>query len=415
MRAQGTRRVLLPLTLVCLGLTAVQVRAQSKADSITEIQGATASGRVRSIDSDGAIAFQGSDGKLVTLALGAVRKIQFGRRNPAPVPRQGMILFRTGVELPATVRKCDGRKFDITSPLIEGGATFSLTQIQAIRFAKLPAEDEGGFGKYLRAPKEDKDLLYFKSGERVVQQSVTIEGFEDGNLVYEARGKTRKRPITKVYGLIMAKNSGFRADPLPRPWVVVVTQGGSMLRGRLDGLDDKSCQLFTEERVTLKLDRSRITGLVVESDRLIFLTDLKPSKVEQTSAFRTKKPWMINCSPMGAGIHIGGTKPRTTDNGLVLIPRTGLTYDIGGRFDFFQATLCIDARSTGPAHAVFRVKNGDKVLYESKPVTRQSEPIVIKVPVAKVMQLTIEADFGKNFDFGDHCVFAEARVIKQGS
>ena len=64
---------------------------------------------------------------------------------------------------------------------------------------------------------------------------------------------------------------------------------------------------------------------------------------------------------------------------------------------------------------MFRVKNGDKVLYESKAVTRQSEPLTIKVPITKVLQLTLEADFGKNFDFGDHCVFAEARVIKQGS
>ena len=33
----------------------------------------------------------------------------------------------------------------------------------------------------------------------------------------------------------------------------------------------------------------------------------------------------------------------------------------------------------------------------------------------KVERLTIEVDFGKNYDFGDHCVFAEARLIKQGS
>jgi hypothetical protein len=60
------------------------------------------------------------------------------------------------------------------------------------------------------------------------------------------------------------------------------------------------------------------------------------------------------------------------------------------------------------------VRDGEKVLFESKPITRQSEPLSIKIAVDKVDRLTIEADFGKNFDFGDHCVFAEARVIKQG-
>ncbi len=407
----GCRSVALLVSLALCGLG----QAAAQADTLTPIQGSASIGRLQSIGADGAIALRGADGKTTALALGSLRSVQFGRRNPSPVPRQSMLLLRSGVKMPVTVRKSSCRKFTITSPLLEGEASFSLTRVQAIRFAKLPVADEGGFGRYLGAPKEDKDLLYFKSGERIVQQSVTIEGFEDGNLVYQARGKTRSRQLSSLYGLIMAKNSGFRADPLPRPRVVVVTQDGTRLAGRLDGLDDKICKLFTEEKVALQLNRSRITGLLVESDRLIFLADLQPTKVEQTAAFRSKKAWMTNRSPLGEGIHIGGSKARTADNGLVLIPRTQLTYDIGGTFDFFEATLCIDARSTGPAHAVFRVKNGKQVLYESKPVTRQSEPLTIRVPVTKVTQLTIEADFGKNFDFGDHCVFAEARVIKQGS
>ena len=403
--------VVFSLSLACLG----KVGAQGDTDTVHRIEGVSMTGRVQSIDAKGAMAFVESDGKAATLSLNSVRSVQLRKINFAPIPRQGMVLFRSGVELPATIRKCSGRRLGISSPLIEGEATFSLARVQAIRFAKLPAAQEGGFKKYLKEPKEEMDLLYFKSGERVVQQSVTVEGFEDGSLVYEARGKSRSRKIERIYGLIMAKNSGFRADPLPRPRVVIQMQGGSTLRGRLDGLDKTSCKLFTEEQVNLSLNRSRMTGLLVESDRLVFLADLKPAKVEQTSALRSKKPWMINKSPMGMGIHIGGANPRKADNGLVLIPRTGLTYEIGGRFDFFEATICIDARSTGPAHAVFRIKNGSKVLYESEPMTRQSEPLVIKVPIAKVIHLTIEADFGKNFDFGDHCVFAEARVIRQGS
>ena len=405
------RLVVFSLSLACLG----NASAQGDTDTIHRIEGASMAGRVQSIDAKGAIAFVGSDGKPAALNLNSVRSVQFGKINFAPIPRQGMVLFRSGVELPATIRKCNGRSLGISSPLIEGEATFSLARVQAIRFAKLPADQEGGFQKYLREPKEEMDLLYFKSGDRVVQQSITVEGFEEGSLVYEARGKSRSRKIDRIYGLIMAKNSGFRADPLPRPRVVIQMQGGSTLRGRLDGLDESSCKIFTEEHVNLNVNRSRVTGLVVESDRLVFLADLKPAKVMQTSALRSKKPWMINRSPMGSGIHIGGVNPRKADNGLVLIPRTGLTYEIGGRFDFFEATICIDARSTGPAHAVFRIKDGNKVLYESEPITRQSEPLAIKVTVTKVMQLTIEADFGKNFDFGDHCVFAEARVIRQGS
>ena len=155
--------------------------------------------------------------------------------------------------------------------------------------------------------------------------------------------------------------------------------------------------------------------ITVQSHRLVYLTELDPSTVRQASAFRQKKPWLKNRSPLGDGIQLGGSNPRTTKNGLVLRPKTSLTYDIDRKFDFFVATIGIDSRSTGPAHAIFRVRDGDKILFESKPITRQSEPLPIKIAVDKVDRLTIEADFGKNFDFGDHCVFAEARVIKRGS
>ena len=117
-------------------------------------------------------------------------------------------------------------------------------------------------------------------------------------------------------------------------------------------------------------------------------------------------------SPSGPGIRLGGKHYK---NGVVLIPRTRLTYPTRAHYDFLEAKIGIEDRSTGPAHAIFRVLDGDKLLYESKPLTRQSEPVDLKVDIRKVDRLTIEVDFGKNYDFGDHCVFAEARLIKQGS
>ena len=374
--AHAPVRVLASCLALPLVLTAVGAQGQSpvpkNSDRLQPIQGPALHGQVLGIDDRGSIRFVASTGgEPVVHPLSAMRSVALHKRNPVPLPRQGLILLRSGVSIPGVVRETDGRTIHVSSPLFEGKVKFSLTAVQAIRFAKLPAEDEGGFDRYLNKPKEDKDLVYFKAPDgRIVQRSVTIEGFEDDRLLYASRsGRTVRKAMKDVYGLIMANDSGFRADPLPRPRVVLRLQGGNELRGRLDGVDGKNCKLFTEERASLNVIRSRVESIAVESDQLIFLTDIKPAKVEQTAAFRTKKPWMINRSPMGDGIQIGGDNPRTADNGLVLTPRTELTYDIGGTFDFFEATLCIDARSTGPAHAVFRVKDGDKVLYESKPVT----------------------------------------------
>ena len=131
-------------------------------------------GQVLGIDKAGSIRFVSHEGgEPVIHPLGAMRAVRLHKRNPAPVPRTGMVLLRSGVMIPGNVRKTDGRSLEISSPLFESRIKVSLTRVQAVRFAKLPAADEGGFQKYVNNPKEDKDLLYFTTEDRIVQRSVT--------------------------------------------------------------------------------------------------------------------------------------------------------------------------------------------------------------------------------------------------
>ena len=397
--------------LACLGLTTVGLGQDP--DSLRPIQGEAERGKVQTIDTAGTVTAE-IGGAKVTRELSGLRSITLTIPPGAPMPRLGYIALRSGVQWPATVRETESRKVTIDSPLLEGRATIGLSQVTAIRFARLPVEEDGGFAKYAAKPKAEKDLIYFKTTEKIVQRSVTIHGFEKGSLIYEARDKMRKRELKDLYGIVMAQSSGFAPNALDRPRVVLGMQGGATVKGRLKQLTETLAEIETAEKVTLQVKRQRIRMITVESERLVFLTELDP-KVSQVAAFRTKKPWHKNRSPLGEAIQLGGANPRTLKNGLVMIPKTSLTYDIGGKFDFFVATIGIDRRSAGPAHAIFRVRDGEKVLFESKPVTRDSEPAQIKVPIEAIQKLTIEADFGKNYDFGDHCVFAEARVIKKGT
>ena len=50
------------------------------------------------------------------------------------------------------------------------------------------------------------------------------------------------------------------------------------------------------------------------------------------------------------------------------VPRTRLLYDLGGRYDLFEATIGIDERGGPQAHAIFRVYGDGRMLYESPPM-----------------------------------------------
>ena len=46
-------------------------------------------------------------------------------------------------------------------------------------------------------------------------------------------------------------------------------------------------------------------------------------------------------------------------------------------------------------------------------MTRGEAAQAVRVDLKKAKSLAIEADFGKNYDLGDHCAFADARVLQQ--
>jgi hypothetical protein len=96
----------------------------------------------------------------------------------------------------------------------------------------------------------------------------------------------------------------------------------------------------------------------------------------------------------------------------VVVPRTRLTWDLDGRFDRFEATIGIDDRGGPQANAVVRVVADGKVLFESEPLVFGRPAQTIRVELGRCRQLALEVDFGKNYDLGDFCAFADARVVQ---
>lgn len=46
-------------------------------------------------------------------------------------------------------------------------------------------------------------------------------------------------------------------------------------------------------------------------------------------------------------------------------------------------------------------------------MVRGQAPAALRVALNKAKTLTVEVDFGKNYDLGDFCAFADARVIQK--
>ena len=400
------------LSLVSLSLLAgIAPGQEAGVDTIETIDGKARSGRLEGAGTDSILRFRSTaDGVPEHLALETVYRVTLGGSDAVTDPQPIRLWLRSGLAPRARFEKAteSGAAYSLSLSLSTQLVEFPWRHVRAVVFSTQGKHLDEGFAARLDQPAADKDTLYALGEEGVLRRlSLEVLRFEVDHIAVRFAGAERTMPLSRVYGIVFAESAGASPDRQPNPRVTAITGDGEV-NGKLVGLDADNCQVRLDEGVIVTVPRARISEIRVSSDKLVYLTDLKP-KVEQTPAFDRVWPWLLNHGPQGDTIKMRGKPYRS---GVVLLPRTRLTYSLDGGFDFMEAVIGMEDGAGERAHAVFRVLGDDKVLFDSGPVTPKTEPQAIRISVAGVNGLTLEADFGKSFDLGDLCVFALPRVLK---
>ncbi len=360
---------------------------------------------------DGSLRVVPAGGEAVTLLLGEAQTLR--QRGVAEAgPHTGHRLWlRSGSVLPladlaAAAAEGDGGGLAVTLTAAPP-VVVPFRHVAALRFQR-EGIDLPSFDADRKAPSATADYLYVVRDGKAQRFSVAITAFRGDAVDFELRGQTLQTKLADVAGVVFGSAAGFAPDRQPGARATVVLTTGDRITGALQTMD-QSLALRLDEGAVLAIPAAQVRAIEIESDRLRWLGALQP-KVEQVPAFDRVWPWTVDRSPAGGPIRLGG---QTYDRGLVLVPRTTLTFDLEGQFDVFAATIGIEDRGGPQANAVFRVRADGRLLHESPAVVAGAAPVVLDLPLQKARQLTLEVDFGKNFDLGDLCVFADARVLKR--
>ena len=323
------------------------------------------------------------------------------------------VWLRSGVDLP--VKRLSGRAAADGKPpalLVElaCGASLKLPlgALRAIRHGGLARPQPALFEQDLREPPANEDVIYAIGGGKSQRSLVTLTAVRERAIDFVLRGDEYEFGLGGLAGVVFGANTGFAPDRQARPRTVVVLTTGEQIEGKLLEVSERvRCRL--DEGCVLDVPVSCLQELRVSSDKLVWLHDLQPH-VEQTPAFDRVWPWHNNRSVAGPGFLLGG---RRFDRGVGLVPRARLTYQLAGRFDVFEALIGIDDRGGPAAHAIFRVYVDGAQQFESEPMVLGGAPAEVLVELNRAKTLAIEVDFGKNYDLGDFCAFADARVLQK--
>jgi hypothetical protein len=161
--------------------------------------------------------------------------------------------------------------------------------------------------------------------------------------------------------------------------------------------------------VSLPLDQ--IIALDIYQGRAIYLSDLKPRKYEFVPYLDISWPYQPDRSVAGNPLKL---VTGVFDKGLGLHSQARLTYDLGGGYQWFEATVGLD-EATGRLGSA-----GIQVLVDGKPqdlgttedLTYAAPLRYIRLKVAGAKELTLVVTFGRQGDVQDHVDWVDARVIK---
>lgn len=397
-------------TFAVLSLCAA-LAAQAPLGRLTAVDGRTRNGAL-TVDGSGRARIDGPEG---ALELGLDEVLAWERDGAAveAVAAPDRVWLRSGLELPAlrlTGRPAaDGKPSLLVAELPCGVAVeLPLGALAAFRHGGTDRPEPPSFAGDRAEPAPNLDLLYVLKDGKSVRSSVTVTSLGAETIDFDLRGKSYDFAWAGTTGIVFGRNTGFAADRQGRPRTELQLATGERLEGRLLGLG-ATAKLRLDEGAVVEVPADKLARLSVASDRLRWLGELKP-QVEQTPAFDRKWPWTVDRSVGGPGFVLGG---RTFARGLGMVPRTRLTFELGGEYDVFEAVVGIDDRGGPQAHADFRVLVDDKVVWQANGRTRGMPPETVHIDLAHGKHLALEVDFGKNYDLGDYCAFADARVVRK--
>lgn len=270
-------------------------------------------------------------------------------------------------------------------------------------------ESPESFAKRLKTRTAEDLLLAQTENGEVLAVSGILEAIDGDRLRFLYQDKSRSLPLSRVEGLLLAA----RPDPTPDGLrAVFALPGNAAISGTWKEIKADGWTVETSWGQEVKLPPNEVQSIRFQGGKMTHLSDLKPSKVEETPFFGRRIPWRRDVGLTGGPLKING---RPHERGLAVHSRSELTFDLEGEYETFEVLVGFDDEAKGKGRVDCRVFADDKELYANPDLRADQPPTPLKLSVAGASQLRLLVDFGPDQDVGDRLIWADARLHRAGS
>jgi hypothetical protein len=257
--------------------------------------------------------------------------------------------------------------------------------------------------------KRNQDFLAIRRQGSISGLAGTLSGSAKGRILFEYERQGARAAIeldpAKVQGMIFLNALGPLA---PSAVCQVHDLNQNVLVASQVTLDGKGFTLLTVSGAKFEYPRPAIASLDYRSDKLLYLSDLKPTEVIEKSRQGRMDNWRTDKNLENSSLQLEG---QVYGKGLSLHSHTELVYVLGGKYKEFKAIVGMDDMVGGDGHPVVKIEGDGKELFAGT-VSRKDKRREIALDIQGIQQLRIIVTSSGLFDFGDHVDFADARLCK---
>lgn len=260
-------------------------------------------------------------------------------------------------------------------------------------------------------PSVEDDTVVVKTDRGLQFVGGLLESVDETHVYVNYKGKSRKISRDIVQAIVTAD---LKIKAPSGVKLTLIDAAGSKLAGTLDSFEAGLLTLNMSGGHQVGVPVSDIRKISVESDRVVYLSDLEPDEIEQSSQFAAAREWKRNTSVTGSQMQMRFSSTGRVvnfDRGLGTKPYTLLAFENKNNFDQFRAIVGIDldARGRGDCEMIVR---GDGIQLWAKRVRGSDDPDSIIVDISGVKKVSLVVLPGEDFDLGDHANWADAKFMK---
>jgi len=262
------------------------------------------------------------------------------------------------------------------------------------------------------AASEHADRVFVKTtSDKLQQVSGKAGGVEADSLLFHHRGQDRKILAEMVVAAVLGRGDpeGGREE---RFYQTVHFGGEQVFPGHWAAITNGVLQFTSLWGQTFELHTNDVQRIDIRNGKLQYLSARRPERVEQMPFFDRVIPFQVDRSLEHEPIKLGDT---VYEHGISMHSRSVLTYQLGAQFSRFHSKVGFQQSAALEGNVALRVLGDGKVLFEIEDYGHCDPAKDLDLDVHGVNTLSLEVDFGKGQDVGDHIVWANARLLLNDS